>query len=71
MKKPIMDELRKIQGVPFERLSIQLGVRLDTAKLIHNLIRDFLREHEEENEDPEKPIFFHKPGCDCKWCKLR
>jgi len=67
------EELRKIQDVPFGRLSIQLGVGLDTAKLIHNLIRDFLDEHGEgdnnPDNNPDRPIFFHKPGCPCRWCK--
>ena len=67
----IGSELRKIQDVPFDRLSIQLGVGLDTAKLIHNLIGEFLSRYEEEGEDSERPIFFHKPGCMCKWCKPR
>jgi len=77
-KKPeeisLGNELRRVLDVPLDRLSIQLGVEPETAKLIHNLIRDFLRTQEEEAEnsncDPEIPIYFHKSGCQCKWCKL-
>jgi len=64
-------ELRRVQTIPFVMLSIQLGVKPDVAKLIQALIRDFLSGHEEESENPDRPIFFHKSGCQCKWCKLR
>jgi len=64
-------ELRRVQDIPLDRLAIQLGVEPETARLIQNLIRDFLSGQEEENDDPERPIFFHKSGCQCKWCKLR
>jgi len=68
-------ELREVQDIPLDRLAIQLGVEPETARLIQNLIRDFLSGQEEETEnpgsDPERPIFFHKSGCQCKWCKLR
>ena len=64
-------ELRKVQDIPLDRLSIQLGVEPEAARMIQNLIRDFLSEHEEENGNPYRPIFFHKSGCQCEWCKLR
>ena len=63
-------ELRKIQGIPLVMLSIQLGVKPEAARLIQTLIRDFLNKNEEETENPDRPIFFHKSGCQCKWCKL-
>ena len=69
-------ELRKVQSIPLDRLSIQLGVEPETAKLTQNLIRDFLDKHwhEEGNHksdnNPNRPIFFHKSGCTCKWCEL-
>ena len=53
-------ELRKVQSIPLDRLSIQLGVEPETARLIQNSIRDFLSEHGEEAENsdnnPERPI---------------
>ena len=68
------NELRRVQSIPLDRLSIQLGIEPEVARLIQNLIRDFLDEHAEGSyeldNDPERPIFFHKPGCICKWCKL-
>lgn len=63
-------ELRRVQGIPLDRLAIQLGVEPETATLIQNLIRDFLSGQEEENGNPDRPIFFHKSGCQCKWCRL-
>jgi len=60
-------ELRKVQDIPLDRLSIQLGVEPDVAKLIQTLIRDFLVRHEEETENPDRPTFFHKSGCACRW----
>jgi len=64
-------ELRKVQGIPSDWLSHRLGIEFETARLIQTLIRDFLSEHEEETENPDKPIFFHKSGCTCKWCRLK
>jgi len=66
----IGSELRRIQDVPLDRLAIQLGVEPETAKLIQALIRDFLSGQEKESGNPDRPIFFHKSGCQCKWCKL-
>jgi len=60
-------ELRKIQDIPLDRLAIQLGVEPETARLIQTLIRDFLVRHEEETENPDRPTFFHKSGCACRW----
>jgi len=64
-------ELRRVQTIPLNWLSHQLGVEFETARVIQNLIGDFLSRQEEENEDPDRPVFFHKSGCQCKWCKLR
>ena len=61
------DELRKIQGIPFVMLSIQLGIKPEAAKLIQTLIRDFLSGQEEEAENPDRPTSFHKSGCACRW----
>jgi len=67
-------ELRKVQTIPLTWLSHQLGVEFETARLIQTLVKDFLGRHGEEAESPstdlERPIFFHKSGCQCKWCKL-
>jgi len=67
-------ELRKVQDTPLIMLSIRLGIKPDAARLIQTLIRDFLVRHEEESKNPgtdsERPIFFHKSGCQCNWCKL-
>ena len=67
-------ELRRVQTIPLNWLSHQLGVEFETARLIQTLVKDFLGRHGEEAEnpdsDPERPIFFHKSGCQCKWCKL-
>lgn len=63
------NELRRVQCIPLDRLSVQLGIEPETAKLIQYLIRNFLSTQEEETENPDRPIFFHKPGCACKWCR--
>jgi len=59
-------ELRKVQGIPLNQLSHQLGVEYRTARLIQNIIRGFLRKygHEEESHkldnNQDRPIFIHK-----------
>ena len=65
------NELRKVQDIPLDRLSIQLGVEHKTARLIQNLIRGFLRKHgdEEGSHNLDRLIFFHKIST-CKWHRL-
>jgi len=63
-------ELRRVSSIPLNWLSHRLGIEFEAARLIQNLIRDFLSGQEEETENPDKPIFFHKSGCTCKWCRL-
>jgi len=41
-------ELRRVLEIPPDRLSIQLAVEPETARLIQNLIRDFLSTQKEE-----------------------
>lgn len=59
-------ELRKVQGIPLDQLSHQLGIEYKTARLIQNLIRGFLRKYGDEegshklDNNPDRPIFFHK-----------
>jgi len=60
------NELRRVQSIPLDRLSVQLGIEPETAKLIQYLFRNFLSTQEEETGNPDRPIFFHKPGCICK-----
>jgi len=63
-------KLRRVQTMPSNWLSHQLGIEFEIARLIQNLIRDFLSGQEEESENPDRPIFFHRSGCQCRWCKL-
>ena len=59
-------ELRKVQGIPLDQLSHQLGVEYKTARLIQNLIRGFLRKYGDEEgshklgNNLDRPIFIHK-----------
>jgi len=56
----IASELRKIQSIPFVMLSIQLGIKPETARLIQTLIRDFLGEKGKETKEEVKKSMSRK-----------